>query len=160
MLRKADEKLNGMVVVTEPDITTLRLDRPGVRAALGDLEAEIMEVVWAHPAGEEITVRDVFEALYERRRIAYTTVMNTITRLARKGLLTAERKEPAYTYHPTMSRDQFIDRFVGEALERLLTNFSGATAAHLRQVRDPAAQTRLLQLIEQAEERRRAEERD
>ena len=61
----------------EPDISVFRPDRPGIRKVLGDLEAEIMELVWARPVGQGTTVRDIFEILYERRRIAYTTVMNT-----------------------------------------------------------------------------------
>ncbi|MGH2588960.1 MAG: BlaI/MecI/CopY family transcriptional regulator, partial [Dehalococcoidia bacterium] len=69
-----------------PEISVFRPDRPGIRSVLGDLEAEIMEFIWARPAGEGTTVRDVFEVLYERRRIAYTTVMNTMARLAKKNL--------------------------------------------------------------------------
>ncbi|MCL4545430.1 MAG: BlaI/MecI/CopY family transcriptional regulator, partial [Chloroflexi bacterium] len=61
----------------ELDIGTFRPDRPGVRKVLGDLEAEIMELIWDRPAGQGTTVRDIFEVLYERRRLAYTTVMNT-----------------------------------------------------------------------------------
>lgn len=144
--------------MTEPDITTLRLDRPGIRAALGDLEAEVMEEVWRRPPSEGITVREVWEELHQKRSIMYTTVMNTMTRLARKGLLVAEHKEPAYIYRAALTRDAFIDRFVGEALERLLANFSGATRAHLRQLDDPALQQRLVRLLEDLERRRADEE--
>ena len=36
----------------EPDISVFRPDRPGVRKVLGDLEAEIMELIWARPPGQ------------------------------------------------------------------------------------------------------------
>lgn len=146
--------------MTEIDIATLHLDRPGIRAALGDLEAEIMELVWQRPAGEGVTVREIWEQLRPTRAIMYTTVMNTMTRLARKGLLVAERKEPAYVYTAALDREAFIDRFVGEALERLLSSFGGAAAAHLRQVDDPAIQERLARLLKEVEARRAAEEPD
>lgn len=42
----------GQDVSMEPDITVYRPDRPGIRKVLGDLEAEIMEFVWAHASGE------------------------------------------------------------------------------------------------------------
>src|SRR5258706_14199477 len=93
----------------EPDFSVIRTDRPGIRKVLGDLEAEIMELIWSHPADQGITVRDVFEVLYERRlsesaderrRIAYTTVMNTMTRLAQKQLLRVEKVDQAYVYYP------------------------------------------------------------
>lgn len=141
----------------EPDITTLRLDRPGIRAVLGDLEAEIMEVIWSRPPGEGVTVRDVFEQLYPRRRIAYTTVMNTMVRLARKGLLTAERRAPAYLYRATLGRQAFVDRFVRRALEQLLVNFGGVAVERLGEYLDPQTRTRLLRLVEEARSRRRAE---
>jgi predicted transcriptional regulator len=146
--------------MAELEITRLHLDRPGIRAALGDLEAEIMEIVWARPVGEAITVRDVFETLYERRRIAYTTVMNTMARLARKGLLIAERKEPAYIYRAALTRDEFIERLVGGALEKLLVNFSSATRAHLARIDDPAVQARLARLLQEITQRRQTEEAD
>ena len=36
-------------------------------------ELEIMKIVWRR---EEVTVRDVYQELLERRSIAYTTVMS------------------------------------------------------------------------------------
>src|SRR5258705_4827182 len=120
----------------EPDCNVIRTDRPGIRKVLGDLEAEIMELVWSRPADQGSTVRDVFEVLYERRlsasaderrRIAYTTVMNTMTRLAKKQLLRVEKIDQAYVYYPNFTQDEFISRFVERVLEDLLVSFSGAT---------------------------------
>ncbi len=54
-------------MTSEPEISVFRPDRPGIRKVLGDLEAEIMELVWSRPEGSGTTVRDVFEVLYERR---------------------------------------------------------------------------------------------
>ena len=144
--------------MSELDITTLHLDQPGIRAALGDLEAEVMERVWTRPAGQGVTVREIWDELFPQRPIMYTTVMNTMTRLAKKGLLADERKERAFVYRPTLSREAFVDRFVGDALERLLVNFGGATRARLRQVEDPSVQARLAGLLQTAEQRRDAEE--
>ncbi|EFH88421.1 hypothetical protein [Ktedonobacter racemifer] len=50
---------------TDPDITTFRIDRPGIRKVLGDLEAEIMELIWTRPAEQGVLVRAIFEQLYE-----------------------------------------------------------------------------------------------
>ncbi len=38
----------------ELDISVFRPDRPGIRKVLGDLEAEIMELVWERLAGTGI----------------------------------------------------------------------------------------------------------
>ena len=142
----------------EPDLTTFRTDRPGIRKVLGDLEADIMELIWARPAGEGCAVRDVFETLYERRRIAYTTVMNTMTRLAKKRLLRVEKHEHAYIYYPIATQEEFIQRFINRLLEDLLVNFSGATRAGLDRLADPSATGRAQQLLDEIARRRAAEE--
>ena len=118
----------------EPEISTFRPDRSGIRAVLGDLEAEIMELVWARPAEQGVMVREIFEVLYEQRHLAYTTIMNTMTRLARKNLLRVEKTEQAYSYFPNFTQEEFISRFVGRILENLLVNFTGATLTGLSEL--------------------------
>jgi predicted transcriptional regulator len=111
----------------EPEITTFRTDRPGIRKVLGDLEAEIMELIWARPADQGTTVRDIFEILYDRRRLAYTTVMSTMSRLAKKHLLRVVKQDQTYIYYPNVSQQEFISRFVDRIIEDLLVNFTGET---------------------------------
>ena len=142
----------------EPEISVFRPDRPGIRKVLGDLEAEIMELIWARPAGQGTTVRDVFEVLYERRRIAYTTVMTTMARLARKNLLRAEKVDQAYVYYPTVSQEEFVSRFVARILENLLVGFTGPTLEHLGALADPRVAARARQLLDEIARRRAAEE--
>src|SRR5712692_5730218 len=140
-------------MASEPDISVFRPDRPGIRKVLGDLEAEIMELVWTRPTGQGTTVRDVFEILYERRRIAYTTVMNTMTRLARKNLLRVKKKDQAYIYYQAFTQQEFVSRFVGRILENLFVSFSGATLEGLDALLDrEAARTR--QLLDEINRRR------
>lgn len=143
----------------EPDITVFRPDRPGIRKVLGDLEAEIMELVWARPTDQGTTVRDVFEVLYERRRSAYTTVMSTMARLARKHLLRVEKTDQAYVYYPNFSRDEFVSRFVGRILENLLVGFTDVTVASLQQLSDPRAAERARALLDEITRRRTEEGR-
>lgn len=128
----------------EPEITQFRPDRPGIRKVLGDLEAEIMELIWARPASQGTTVREIFETLYEQRHIAYTTVMSTMTRLAKKHFLHVEKLEQTYIYTPTLTEDEFISRFVRRILQDLLLSFSDATLEGLDALsrREEAARAR------------------
>lgn len=143
----------------DPDFTMLRLDRPGIRKVLGDLEAEIMELIWSRPPHEGTTVRDIFETLYARRRVAYTTVMTTMARLAKKNLLRVEKDEHAYIYYPTLTEEEFVSRFVGRILENLLVGFTDTTIrAGLDAIPDPQAATRARQLLEEIAKRRAQEE--
>src|SRR2546421_7962100 len=146
-------------MTTEPDISVFRPDRPGIRKVLGDLEAEIMELIWARPAGQGTTVREVFEILYERRRIAYTTVMNTMTRLAKKNLLhVVEKHDLAYVYYPNQTQQEFVSRFVGRILEDLFVNFSGETLESLQALPDQQAAAQIRQQLDEIARRRAAEE--
>ena len=145
-------------MTVEPDISVFRPDRPGIRKVLGDLEAEIMELVWARPADQGTIVRDIFETLYERRRIAYTTVMNTMARLARKNLLRVEKHDQAYVYYPNFTQQEFVSRFVGRILEDLFVNFSGATLEGVSALPDQEAAAHARQLLDEIARRRAAEE--
>jgi predicted transcriptional regulator len=143
---------------SEPNISVFRPDRPGIRKVLGDLEADIMEFIWVRPPGQPTTVREVFEYLYGSRRIAYTTVMSTMSRLARKGVLRVEQANQAYLYYPKLSQEEFVSCFVRRILEDLLLSFSGATLEGLEALQDPEVATRARQLLEVISRRRSAEE--
>jgi predicted transcriptional regulator len=141
-----------------PDISLFRPDRPGVRKVLGDLEADIMEFIWTRPPGHPTTVREVFENLYRSRRIAYTTVMSTMVRLAKKRLLRVERSNQAYLYYPKLSQEEFVSGFVRRILEDLLVSFSGATLEGLKALRNPEDAERARQLLKEISRRRSLEE--
>jgi predicted transcriptional regulator len=71
------------------------------RASLGVLEREVMEAVWT--AGE-VTVRDTQSVL--PRRVAYTTVMTTLDRLFKKGLVVRSRAGKAFVYRASRTRQE------------------------------------------------------
>lgn len=95
-----------------------RPEKEGLRAALFDLEADIMEVVWAK-GWSEFAVGDVLRELERSRDIAYTTVMTTVGRLHTKGLLDRVRDGRRYLYQPLMSRDEFNESMAKELLGSL-----------------------------------------
>jgi predicted transcriptional regulator len=76
---------------------------------LGPLEITVMELLWA---GGESSVHDVVRKL--DRPLAYTTVMTTLDRLFKKGLLDRRKAERAFFYSPRLSRDQWEHRRAGE----------------------------------------------
>jgi predicted transcriptional regulator len=144
----------------EPEITVFHLARPGIRKVLGDLEAEIMEVIWALPTGKGITVRAIFEVLYERRHLAYTTVMSTMSRLAKKKLLQVEKHDQAYLYTPVFSEQEFISQFVSRILEDLFVSFAEPTQVGIHTLADEDAAARARQLLEEITQRRSQQEGD
>lgn len=95
-----------------------RPEQVGLRTSLFDLEAEIMEVVWAQ-GWNEFPVGDVHAILEKRREVAYTTVMTTVSRLFDKGLLKREKDGRRYLYRPAMARSQFVEAMTREVLGSL-----------------------------------------
>lgn len=68
-------------------------------ASLGHLEAHVMEILWARGKS---TVHDVIAQV--DRPLAYTTVMTTLDRLFKKGLLDREESSRTFVYTPHFSR--------------------------------------------------------
>jgi predicted transcriptional regulator len=81
-------------------LARVRLQQAGV--ALGSLENEVMDAVWA--CGGELRVRDVHARF--QGRLAYTTVMTTMDRLFKKGLLERRMDGRAFLYCARVTRQQ------------------------------------------------------
>ena len=96
----------------------IRPEQEGMRSSLFDLEAEIMELVWAR-AWEEFSVSQVHQVLGSRREIAYTTVMTTVARLHKKEILDRRKQGRRYLYATRMPRAEFIASMTREVLSSL-----------------------------------------
>jgi predicted transcriptional regulator len=69
---------------------------------LGHLEAKVMEILWSRG---ESTVRDVVDRM--TRPLAYTTVMTTLDRLFKKGMLDRRKEDRAFYYSAQFSRNEW-----------------------------------------------------
>jgi predicted transcriptional regulator len=95
---------------------------------LTEQELEIMKIVWAR---EQATVRDVYEALLERRKIAYTTVMTMMKILEQKKYLRKSQEDRAYLYRPVKPKNQVIKGMVREFLDRVFNGSAEPLLLHL-----------------------------
>ena len=110
---------------------SFRFNQDGLRKFLGDLECEIMELVWKK-ANPTVTVREIYDILRRERQIAYTTVMTTMVRLAEKGLLRiVDKAGLANCYVPQESREEFIRNTVAHILEIFTKEFPQESKAFL-----------------------------
>jgi predicted transcriptional regulator len=100
-----------------PSFTLRGFKRPRefVGAALGKLEREVMNITWQRG---EICVRDVFQAFEER--IAYTTLMTTLHRLYKKGVLDRRKLGRAFLYSPRVSPIEFEQGIARDLIQGLL----------------------------------------
>ena len=130
--------------------------KKGLRKILGDLEADVMEAIWALGRA---TVHDVHQRLADaNRELAYTTVMTVMSRLADKGLLDKRKDGAAYVYVPAASREEFTRRTVSTVLSELLDDFTAPAMSQFVELvgeQDDAVIEALAKAIE--EKRRRAD---
>ena len=96
---------------------------------LGGQELQIMTVVWERG---RVTVRDVYEALRERRQVAYTTVMTMMNILDEKGYLKKiPGEDRAFVYEPARSRQTVVRAMVNEFVDRVFGGSANPLMLHL-----------------------------
>ena len=123
--------------------------------SLGELEAQILDIIW--DLNPPVTSSQVFKIMYPRRELSYSTIMLTMAKLSRKGLLTQKRtgdkKTDAFIYTPKVSREEMGRRLLEEvslkvlgkplheAIESLLAETGELSAEELKRVQAALAKT-------------------
>jgi predicted transcriptional regulator len=92
-----------------------RTPREMLRARLGTLEQQVIDIIWIRP---EVTVRDVHSSL--DGKVAYTTVLTTLDRLYRKGLLARTKRARAFVYSAAASREELDAIVASDVVSGLL----------------------------------------
>jgi predicted transcriptional regulator len=95
-------------------------EKTGRQHSLGELECAVLEHVWALG---DVTVHDVLARM--DRPLAYTTIMTTLDRLYRKGLLARVKKGRAFCYRAACSKED-----VQRGIARELVNGIAADPLH------------------------------
>ena len=121
-----------------------------LEAVFGPLERRVLDALWARalPA----SVRDLQTRF---PGVAYTTLMTTLDRLFRKGVLHRHKEGRAFVYQPAASRVELQSRLAGSALATLLPDESAAVRPLLSlfvnavEARDHALLDELEQLVRQ-----------
>jgi predicted transcriptional regulator len=78
---------------------------------IGPLEITVMEILWANG---ESNVHDVAQRL--ERPLAYTTVMTTLDRLYKKGMLGRRKEDRAFIYAPRFTKAEWEQKQAGDVL--------------------------------------------
>jgi predicted transcriptional regulator len=90
---------------------------------LGRLETELMERAWARG---QISVRDLHQEI--GGRLAYTTLMTTMDRLYKKGLLQRRKDGKAYIYSPAMSEREYQESLTQHFFGMMLSDGRNSNA--------------------------------
>ncbi|WDI30149.1 BlaI/MecI/CopY family transcriptional regulator [Hyphococcus flavus] len=123
----------------------LKLSKQGKLRILGELETEIMDIMWD---GAPRRVKDVHEILSKKRDIAYTTVMTVMTNLYAKTLLTRKKQSRAYVYSARQKQQAFMGETFSKLIKSMLGDYSEPAMHHFIQEL-PDAQKKKLDKIGQ-----------
>jgi predicted transcriptional regulator len=89
--------------------------RDAVASLFGPLEIQVLEALWSEPQATSV------RALQERfPRVAYTTLMTTLDRLYKKGVLERERQGRAFLYRTRATREDLDGDLASGAIDGLL----------------------------------------
>ena len=91
-------------------------------ASLGPLERRVLDALWAR--SDSACVRDLQSAHFPRT--AYTTLMTTLDRLYRKGILDRVKRGRAFFYFPRMSSADLNAAMAAEVLRHALNRDSSS----------------------------------
>jgi predicted transcriptional regulator len=101
--------------------------------SLGELEAQILDVVW--DLEPPVTAAKVFKIMYPRRELSYSTIMLTMSKLAKKGFLSQERSGPrktdAFYYAPVVTRHEVGLNLLESIAERIFHKTLAEVATEL-----------------------------
>ena len=93
-------------------------------AHFGPLELKILECLWK--SGSETSVRGLQESF---PGAAYTTLMTTLDRLFKKGLLDRRLSNRAFLYLPRYTREELEKHLAGGMIARILGTVTSRFAA-------------------------------
>lgn len=104
------------------------------------LELECLKVLWTIGEGN---VQDMREALTTGRKLAYTTVMTVLDRLARRGGVARRKIGRSFIYSPLLSRDALRRLVVRELIDGFFDGREEDLLEYLRsgQAREAAVTT-------------------
>ncbi len=80
-----------------------------------DAELEILNVLWERGAS---TVRDVHEAIAQRKPTQYTTVLKMLQIMAEKRLVRRDEAQRAHIYEAAQPREWTQKQLAGDLLQR------------------------------------------
>lgn len=132
-------------------VQTFRLNQAGMARVFGELEAQVMEAVWAL---EEPTVQAVCDHLGPDHH--YKTVMTVLNRLVAKGVLSRQRRSRAFVYVPRQTREAFLGRVTQAIMSGLVRDFGSLAVAQFVETLDEVDPQQLDVLERLVQERRRS----
>ena len=120
------------------------------RHDITELQLSILRLLWQRG---EATVAELWEALYDERRLAQTTVATLVARLQRRGIVARRTRDRQFLYRATITEADVRHSMVSELTERLFAGDRTELVNHLVSASDmsPGDLARLKQILRNAQ---------
>lgn len=120
------------------------------RHEITELQLAILRLLWERG---EATVAELWEALYEQRGLAQTTVATLVARLQRRGIVARRTRDRQFLYRATITEADVRHSMVSELTERLFAGDRTELVNHLVSASDmsPGDLARLKQILRNAQ---------
>jgi predicted transcriptional regulator len=103
------------------------------RSGLGELELEVLKVIWRH---QPCAVQEVADLFHRRRGYARTTVLTVMQRLHKKGFLKRRKVEGVYRYKCTEQRGKVVSRLIEQFVDKVLDGSAAPFVTYLTEAED------------------------
>jgi BlaI family penicillinase repressor len=90
-------------------------------------ELEILRVLWSRGPS---TVREVYEALSEKKSIGYTTVLKLLQIMTTKGSVRRNETQRAHVYEACLPAEQTKRQLAGDILQRVFEGSASQLMMH------------------------------
>jgi predicted transcriptional regulator len=129
--------------------------RNGRAYRLGDLQLEIMKLLWRRGASR---VADVHKELGSAR-FAYTTVATMLRKMEQRGLVSHHEEGRIFYYEPGVSAEEVTRSTMADLVDRVFEGSLADAVSNLLDIRDvgPEELDRLEQLIQERRRRQTLE---
>lgn len=116
---QSSQELDFMVVISR-----IRLKRRGLESLLSPLEADILKILWAE---KRLRVREIYERLKSKRKVAHTSIAVILDRLHKKKFVTRNVEVGLggnhYIYSIKITRTDFENSVIKKTVDNLMENF-------------------------------------
>ncbi len=117
-------------------------------------ELEILRVLWSRGPS---TVREVYEALNEKRPVGYTSVLKFLQIMTTKGTVRRDESQRAHVYQACLPAEQTKQQLAGDMLQRVFEGSASQLMMHALAGRKASHQEiqELRRLLDEYERNRR-----
>ncbi len=97
-----------------------------MKLSLGELEQQVMDIVWQ---SKNCSAREVLTVLEKDKKLAYTTVATILLRLYNKGFLTRKESASGHVYSPKVSKERYTTNVAQSFLKNFINSFGDTAIA-------------------------------